>query len=181
MKIYTKTGDNGQTSLCDGKRIKKNNERIKSYGTIDELNSFIGLTIVKSKINEITEDLKIIQEKLFVISTILATENTNDKTPKLIDNDILFLEKQIDKYSEFLPKLKHFIIAGGNELSALLHIARTICRRAEREIVSIFSDKEEDKLSLEYINRLSDYLFTVARKAIIDNGQKEKFYKNLIL
>jgi cob(I)alamin adenosyltransferase len=174
MKIYTKTGDTGTTSLIGGKRIKKNNLRIESYGTIDELNSYIGLIKDQKGIgNNDKNSLLKIQHELFVIGAMLATapdketlKNGKERVTisKINKHSILFLEEEIDKMDEKLPQMTHFILPGGHQTVSFCHIARCVCRRAERLSVEL---NEKEKVSNEliiYLNRLSDYLFTLARK-----------------
>ena len=162
MKIYTKTGDKGQTSLYDGTRIDKDSIRVDSYGTIDELNSYIGLCMYY--INE--DEKKVlfsIQRDLFYIGAELATKNT-DKLNKVInDEDIKNLESIIDKYMGESKGLDSFIIPGTSLASAHLHIARTICRRAERIIISLSKIEQVNPMLIKYINRLSDALYAIAR------------------
>lgn len=155
MKIYTKTGDAGTTALFGGKRVSKADARVDAYGTIDELNSYLGLLY--------QEDLIIqIQDRLFTIGAILATEpgNTKVKVPHLSEDDIVVLEKAIDKMEESLEPMKHFILPGGHQTVSFCHIARTVCRRAERIVVSL---EDVDPLVIKYLNRLSDYLFVLSR------------------
>lgn len=162
MKIYTKTGDKGQTSLYDGTRIDKNNIRVESYGTIDELNSYIGLCM--HYINE--DDKKVlfnIQRDLFYIGAELATKNTEKLNKVVTDNDIKNLENIIDKYMGEAKGLDSFIIPGTSLASANLHIARTICRRAERNIISLSKIEKVNPMLIKYINRLSDVLYAIAR------------------
>ena len=184
FKIYTKLGDFGETSLCDGSRTGKDSARVEAYGSVDEVNSFIGLCIATSDDNEIKDELMNIQRDLHSIGSNLAypadlTQSIIDgksiaaKIPKITDEAVEKLEKWIDKYDLELPKLKYFILAGGTELSALLHVARTVCRRAEREIVRLKHHEEINKNVLRYVNRLSDYLFTVARIASHRKGKDD--------
>ena len=174
MKIYTKTGDTGTTSLIGGKRVKKNNLRIESYGTIDELNSYIGLIKDQKGIgNNDKNSLLKIQHELFVIGAMLATapdketlKNGKERVTisKINKHSILFLEEEIDKMDEKLPQMTHFILPGGHQTVSFCHIARCVCRRAERLSVEL---NEKEKVCNEliiYLNRLSDYLFTLARK-----------------
>ena len=174
MKIYTKTGDTGTTSLIGGKRVKKNNLRIESYGTIDELNSYIGLIKDQKGIgNNDKNSLLKIQHELFVIGAMLATapdketlKNGKERVTisKINKHSILFLEEEIDKMDEKLPQMTHFILPGGHQTVSFCHIARCVCRRAERLSVEL---NEKERVSNEliiYLNRLSDYLFTLARK-----------------
>ena len=162
MKIYTKTGDKGQTSLYDGTRVDKDSIRVESYGTIDELNSYIGLCI--HYINE--DEKKVlfnIQRDLFYIGSELATKNTEKLNKVVTDNDIKNLENIIDKYMGEAKGIDSFIIPGTSLASAHLHIARTICRRAERIILSLSKIEEVNPMLIKYINRLSDALYAIAR------------------
>lgn len=166
-RIYTKTGDDGTTGLIGGNRVKKYDVRLEAYGTVDELNSSIG--VIRSY--DIDDSIKIflenIQKKLFVIGAHLATgENAVQVKEQLPCNeaDITLLETEMDKMFEELPKLKNFILPGGCLPSANCHVARTICRRAERRIIELADQIEVDKQLIKYINRLSDYLFVLSRK-----------------
>ena len=162
MNIYTKTGDKGQTSLYDGSRIDKDSIRVDSYGTIDELNSYIGLCM-----HYVSEDIKKelfdIQRDLFYIGAELATKNTDKLNKVVIEEDIINLENIIDKYMGKSKGLDSFIIPGTSLASAHLHIARTICRRAERIIISLNKVENINPLLIKYINRLSDTLYAIAR------------------
>ncbi len=168
MKIYTKTGDEGFTSLYGGKRVLKNNDRIDAYGTIDELNSFIGLL----RDQEITTDhknfLTQIQIELFSIGSILATPRNNQKKnlniQKVTTDQIEALENEIDRLDTSLPPMTHFILPGGHPCVSYCHVARAICRRAERLAYSLHHNEPLEKEVLMYLNRLSDYLFVLARK-----------------
>lgn len=171
MKIYTRTGDNGTTGLIGGTRVKKYNIRLEAYGTVDELNSYIGLIRSVFKDEATDSTLGKIQNKLFVIGANLATEGTNELIKKQVpcrEEDIVMLEKEMDRMVEVLPPLNHFILPGGSEASAFCHVARTVCRRAERRIVELSEKAEVDKVLIKYINRLSDYLFVLSRKISMD-------------
>ncbi len=166
-KIYTKTGDRGDTGLFGGGRVSKDSKRIEAYGTVDELNTFIGLTIVEIKNDEITKLLQKIQNELFVLGSNLATpdidKNKKLKIPKITEKMIKDAEEAIDHFEEKLEPLKNFILPGGSKGAALLHICRTICRRAERKTVALnLSEKINDSLII-YLNRLSDLFFVLAR------------------
>ncbi|MDX1904406.1 MAG: cob(I)yrinic acid a,c-diamide adenosyltransferase [Thermonemataceae bacterium] len=168
MKIYTKTGDKGETSLVSGKRVAKFHIRIESYGTVDELNSYIGL-LKDQEVNATRQDiLKEIQDRLFTIGSLLASEpeNQKKKVPDLFETDIEFLEKEIDKMDETLEPMRFFILPGGHQAISFGHIARTVCRRAERLVLRLQSEEEiiEGNLISRYLNRLSDYLFVLCRK-----------------
>lgn len=182
MKIYTKTGDAGETSLFGGKRVKKYDLRIESYGTIDELNSYIGL-IRDQKIDDSTfKTLIKIQNELFSIGAMLATPPENEKLKSgknrlkstIIGTDeITFLELEIDKMEASLKPMTHFILPGGHTTVSMCHIARCICRRAERITVQLNEEQSINENVLTYINRLSDYLFVLARKLANINGADE--------
>lgn len=162
MKIYTKTGDKGKTSLYDGSRVDKDDLRVESYGTLDELNSYIGLCTNYAK-DEDKDILRNIQIKLFAVSAELATrEEGKYKTP-ITDDDVEYLEKIIDSYIEKIDKMDAFIVPGTSLVSANLHIARTICRKAERRIISLSKIENVNPALLKYINRLSDVIYAIAR------------------
>ena len=167
QKIYTKTGDLGKTSLIGGTKVPKSHLRIESYGTVDELNSYIGLVS-----DFVTEDylkkmLKDIQDRLFTVGSSLACDPEKEpsmKIPDLKEADVLLLENEIDKMNEVLPPMKHFILPGGHPAVSTTHIARCICRRAERLCVNMQEHEFfVDPLVIKYINRLSDYLFVLSR------------------
>ncbi|NCD69855.1 cob(I)yrinic acid a,c-diamide adenosyltransferase [Mucilaginibacter agri] len=166
MKIYTKTGDKGLTSLIGGTRVPKHHIRIESYGTVDELNSYIGL-IRDQEISQYDKGLlKEIQDRLFTIGASLAADPERSKMviPDLNDSDIELLEQEMDKMNEILPGLKHFILPGGSNAISFCHVARCVCRRAERLSVQLAAESTVDERVIIYLNRLSDYLFTLARK-----------------
>ncbi|PIB27697.1 ATP:cob(I)alamin adenosyltransferase [Maribacter sp. 4U21] len=173
MKIYTKTGDSGTTALFGGTRVPKHHIRIESYGTVDELNSWLGL-IRDQEINTQSKDqLAKIQDKLFTLGAILATDpekailkNGKERLniPKISVSDIEILENAIDKMDATLPQMTHFILPGGHTSVSYCHIARTVCRRAERMATLLFENEPFDEEVLSYLNRLSDYLFVLARK-----------------
>jgi cob(I)alamin adenosyltransferase len=169
MKIYTKTGDKGSTSLIGGTKVPKNDIRIETYGTVDELNSWIGL--VNDQLNdvELKPELKEIQDRLFTIGSSLATDAEKApkmKLPDLHQSDIEFLEKKIDFMTGQLPEMKSFILPGGHATVSSIHISRCVCRRAERLAVNMQQHELfVDEKVVQYLNRLSDYLFTLARYA----------------
>ena len=176
MKIYTKTGDKGTTALFTGTRVPKHHIRIESYGTIDELNSFLGLLRDQEMDAHSKEMLALIQEKLFTVGSILATEPKKDKRlkiPRIGDADIEVLEKEMDQMNEELPEMTHFILPGGHTTVSYCHIARTVCRRAERMISYLHENEPVPDTLLSYINRLSDYLFVLARKLSKDLKAQE--------
>ena len=162
MKIYTKTGDKGQTSLYDGTRVDKDNIRVESYGTLDELNSYIGLCTNYAN-DEDKKILRDIQIKLFSISAELATKEEGKYKNKVSEDDIKNLEEIIDSYIKKIDKMDAFIVPGTSLISANLHIARTICRKSERRIWTLSKVENVNPLLLKYINRLSDVLYAIAR------------------
>lgn len=166
MKIYTKTGDKGFTSLIGGTRVPKHHLRIESYGTVDELNSYIGLIRDQQIAEHDQQMLKQIQDRLFTIGSSLASDPERSKMiiPDLHEADIELLEKEMDLMNEKLPELRHFILPGGNNAISFCHIARCVCRRAERLTVHLAEESAVDAKVNIYLNRLSDYLFTLARK-----------------
>jgi len=173
MKIYTKTGDKGTTALFGGTRVPKHHIRIESYGTVDELNSYLGLIRDQDIIQHYINTIIHIQDKLFTVGAILATdpEKQTLKTgkerlniPKISSKDIEYLEKEIDTMNEALPPMTHFVLPGGHQTVSFCHIARCVCRRAERLAVSLNDISPVDSFTLMYLNRLSDYLFVLARK-----------------
>ena len=165
MKIYTKTGDNGSTGLFGGKRVQKDSLRIEAYGTVDELNSVIGLCRASNPANEIDAILEEIQNHLFTLGADLATPHDaiHTTTRRINADDIFLLEKHIDIIDPSLEPLKSFILPGGSRSSAMLHFARTVCRRAERLVVQLGKEEQIGELPVIYLNRLSDLLFVVAR------------------
>jgi cob(I)alamin adenosyltransferase len=170
MKIYTKTGDKGVTSLIGGTRVPKYHLRIESYGTVDELNSYIGL-IRDQDISAHDQDLlKQVQDRLFTIGSSLASDPEKSKMviPDLHMEDITLLEGEMDKMNRHLPELRHFILPGGNNAISYCHIARCVCRRAERLSVHLAAESRVDEQVIIYLNRLSDYLFILARKIAHD-------------
>ena len=166
MNIYTKTGDDGTTSLANGTRVPKNHIRVESYGTVDELNAHIALLEAVIDDAELKKELHVIQDNLFIIQTHLAIDDSKHcsfKLPDLQEITCKTLEKQIDAMNENLPKLQSFVYLGGNQTVAQCHIARCVCRRAERVLVSLSEKYTVDARISTYINRLSDYLFVLAR------------------
>ncbi len=164
MKIYTKTGDKGQTSLVGGKRVSKGDLRLETYGTVDELNAYIGLLRAKGPQQAVVDVLGVIQNKLFNLGAFLATEPEKVTTEWMTEADVCYLEGMIDTYTAELSPLRGFILPAGNEPVALAHICRTITRRLERCMVRLACDSEQDRVSLQYVNRLSDLFFVLARK-----------------
>jgi len=166
IKIYTKTGDDGTTGLVGGTRVKKYDLRLEAYGTVDELNASLGMLRAMEGDKESADLLLQIQNKLFNIGSRLASDERGDEYTKSLiiqEKDIQILELAIDKMEAELPKLKHFILPGGDQVVAQCHVARTICRRAERRIVEFAEQAEVETELIKFINRLSDFLFVMAR------------------
>ena len=175
MKIYTKTGDKGETSLLGGTRVSKSHQKLDAYGTVDELNSNIGII---ASMNSVYQTFLLnIQHKLFNIGSILAAEKElNFPLPEISNEDIQLLEDEIDRLNQQLPKLKDFILPGGSVLSAQTQIARCVCRRAERHVVGLVNTKYT--LIISYLNRLSDYLFVLSREYLrLENIDEVKWKK----
>lgn len=179
--IYTKTGDEGTTSLVGGTRVKKCDLRVEAYGTVDELNSHIGLLaeMVREIDSQTFAQLKEIQNQLFVVQTLLATEDadTYAKLSQLADDAPATVEKWIDEMDAQVPKLKAFVIPGGSMAAAQCHVARTVCRRAERCIVRAAESVEIEKNIKQYVNRLSDYLFVTSRYILKCEKKEENFWE----
>jgi cob(I)alamin adenosyltransferase len=175
FKIYTKTGDAGQTSLIGGVRVPKYHLRIESYGTVDELNSYIGL--VKESITDIhvKNILYEIQDRLFTVGSVLASdpEKSKMKIPDLHEEDVTLLETEMDAMDLVLPELNNFILPGGNIAASYCHVARCVCRRAERLVVHLQTESEVPQIIAIYLNRLSDFLFMLSRKIVHDAGAIE--------
>ena len=180
--IYTKTGDSGTTSLVGGSRVAKDDKRVEAYGTVDELNSHIGLLaeMMRDRKDGYYDELKAVQHNLFTLQTLLATEDDAiaARLPHLQLEEVEILERQIDTITDMLPKLHNFVIAGGNMVGAQCHVCRTVCRRAERCVVTLAHDVNVDETILRYLNRLSDYLFVLARYAVVADGKREDLYIN---
>ena len=170
LKIYTKTGDKGQTSLLGGTRVPKDHIRIEAYGTVDELNSWIGL--LRDSINDkhIQEILINVQDRLFTMGSSLASdpEKSKMKIPHLTEDDITVFEKEIDTMDAQLPPMKNFVLPGGHVTVSYCHVTRCVCRRAERRVIHLAANEPVDELVVKYLNRLSDYLFMLARKLTHD-------------
>lgn len=180
FKVYTKTGDSGTTGLIGGTRVPKHHLRLEAYGTVDELNSYIGLIRSHDIEAKSKELLLTIQNKLFLIGSRLATdEEKSDLKQKLPieESDILLLEKEMDRMDEELPELNNFVLPGGSVANGFCHVARTICRRAERRANQLASEIDINPLLLKYLNRLSDYLFVLSRKVLLDVGVDEIKWK----
>ena len=179
--IYTKTGDKGTTSLVDGTRVSKADLRVEAYGTVDELNSCLGLVaqLIENLSVKYFNEIKKIQNELFVVQTILATadEVLLEKLPKLSENAVSDLEKSINEMTLQLPENKQFVIPGGSIASAQTHVARTVCRRAERCCVRLNEISPISESILQYINRLSDYLFVLSRMILNLEHKPEQFWQ----
>lgn len=185
-KIYTKTGDKGETSLVSGNRVPKGNVRIETYGEVDELNSYLGVIVSllegDKKLESEVKVIQNVQNNLFNLGSNLACEKEyreKFKLPLLKESDVIFLEEQIDRYNEALDELKNFILPGGALVASHSHVARTICRRVERKLVKYKYNfpNENPEFSIEYINRLSDYLFAFARYANKLHDQEDIIWK----
>lgn len=174
MNIYTKVGDKGKTSLIGGKRVEKCCDRLESYGTIDELNSHIGLVFDTCNDEPMRKILSKVQQHLFTIGSQLACENPEEfRLTKVDETHIQFLEQSIDNFAQNLPQLKEFILPAGHSVASQCHIARTVCRRAERCIVRLNEVEQINVNIMVYINRLSDLLFVMARRIIKNNNLQE--------
>ena len=176
MKIYTKTGDRGDTRLFDGTKVRKHDERVDAYGDVDELNSFIGAAASFLKDAELESMLADIQKDLFSVGAQLAdpgSKSQNRGKFQIPKERVESLEKAIDMFETELPPLRQFILAGGGHGGALLHVARTVCRRAERRVVNLSEKVEVNPIVIEYLNRLSDFLFVIARLVNHREGKQE--------
>jgi cob(I)alamin adenosyltransferase len=179
MKIYTKKGDGGETSLLGGTRVKKSHIRIESYGTVDELNSWIGLIRDQNIDKHSKETLIWIQDRLFTIGSHLASdpEKSKAKIPDIKEEDVTALEKEMDAMNEILSEMHSFVLPGGHTTVSYCHIARCICRRAERCSVGLSDEEKVDNIIIKYLNRLSDYLFVLSRKLTQDLRAEETPWK----
>lgn len=175
MKIYTKTGDKGQTSLIGGTRVPKDDIRIEAYGTVDELNSWLG--VIRDSVNEShTRQLIVeIQNKLFTIGSHLASdpEKSRMKLPEITDEHVAVLEKEMDAIDSAVPPMKNFVLPGGHLTVSYCHVARCVCRRAERCVIHLAGTAPVEEVIVRYLNRLSDYLFMLSRKLTMDLGAEE--------
>ena len=175
MKIYTKKGDKGKTQLLGGSMVDKNHIKLECYGTIDELNAFIG-NIYDQEIGNFHKNILFnIQNQLFNLGSIISFDGKKDsiKLPNVKSENIEMMEKAIDTMEESLPTLKNFILPSGHASASICHIARTVCRRAERNLVALGQQQEIDPLHIQYLNRLSDYLFVLARAILKENNATE--------
>jgi cob(I)alamin adenosyltransferase len=183
MKIYTKTGDDGKTGLIGGTRVSKNDNRIEAYGTVDELNSFLGLLASYQLLKTEQYFLEKIQHRLFAIGSYLATDTSKivvNEASIIHENDIYEIEQEIDRLNENLPKLTNFILPGGSIEGSTCHICRTVSRRAERRILNLTNTYVIDIELIKYINRLSDYFFVLSRYITLSGGYKEIIWKQTI-
>jgi len=175
MKIYTKTGDSGTTSLLGGRRVSKSHDRINAYGTVDELNAFMGL-LRDQVVNTYRQEFLIsIQERLFTIGASLAAEAPDSKVkrPDLQEDDVTTLEQAIDQMEESLPPMKNFVLPGGHQSVSFCHLARCVCRRAERLVIKLKESEQVEDMVVIYLNRLSDYLFVLGRKIVQELNAEE--------
>jgi len=179
MKIYTKKGDSGNTGLIGGTRVPKSSLRIEAYGTIDELNSWIGVMRDQPIDAQYKPQLIEIQDRLFTIGSSLASdpEKSNMKIPDLLDADIERLEQWMDEIDAQLPEMRFFVLPGGNQAVSFCHVTRCVCRRAERIIVDLHAHDFVAEMVMKYVNRLSDYLFVLSRKIAQDLGADEQPWK----
>lgn len=180
MKIYTKTGDKGFTSLIGGTRVPKSSHRIDTYGTVDELNSWIGL-LRDQEVNTSRRDLlKEIQDRLFTMGSALATDPAATQSkplPPLLPADITLLERAMDEMDAQLPPLREFVLPGGHQAVSFCHVARTVCRRAERLTIALHAEAPVEELVLIYLNRLSDFLFVLSRAMAQELGAEQVNWK----
>jgi len=181
-KVYTRTGDKGQTSIIGGIRVSKASERLEAYGTVDELSSHLGLLASMLSEGEYYDMIIRIQNNLFNVCTNLATDQS--QTPlydsaKLADGEIELLEKEVDRMMKSLPERQGFILPGGTQMAAQTHVCRTVCRRAERRIVALSEVAQISPETLQYVNRLSDYLFVLAKKINFNAGTSEIIWQNV--
>ena len=180
IKIYTKTGDDGTTGLIGGSRVKKYDSRLEAYGTVDELNASIGVLRSSELPGNVVDILNQIQNKLFNIGSLLASDDKGaafTANLSITKKDIQILEDSIDEYQSHLPELTHFILPGGNFASAQCHVARTVCRRAERRILEFAEHSKVQPEIIIYVNRLSDFFFVLSRKLSFDNGIEDVKWK----
>ena len=179
MKIYTKAGDRGMTSLLGGEFVAKDHPRLEAYGTMDELTSWMGLLRDHLEDSKIRKDLLIIQDRLMLGSSILANERTDGsiKLPEIQEQDISLLESRIDDMDSELPALTNFVLPGGHPVVSYCHLARTCCRRAERLSSPYIKDSQQTSILVKYLNRLSDYLFILARKLTKDFKVEENLWE----
>lgn len=173
-RIYTKTGDQGETALFGGRRVPKSDLRVDAYGTVDELNSFVGWLRDSANGDNLRAVLAEVQHRLFTLGAHLASDPAkHPPTPDLLPDDVQMLEREIDAMEQVLPPLKNFILPGGHPTVSVCHVCRTVCRRAERLVVALHRSEPVDPLVLQYLNRLSDYFFVLGRRLASDLGAEE--------
>jgi cob(I)alamin adenosyltransferase len=179
-RIYTRTGDEGQTSLFAGGRTSKDTARLHAYGTIDELNSILGLAVAQGLSEEVAAKLNVVQNELFVVGADLATplESETLTIMRVSEEQVTRLEREIDAMDDQLPPLKNFILPGGTAGAATLHVARTVCRRSERWVVALAGEENLNASILHYVNRLSDWLFVAARYENMRAGHEEAIWRS---
>jgi cob(I)alamin adenosyltransferase len=179
LKIYTKTGDKGETALFGGKRVPKSHLRVDAYGTVDELNSFVGMLRDAVESAHVRKVLHDVQNRLFNLGAHLASDpDKAPPTPDLLPQDVEQLEKEMDQMDEQLPPLKNFILPGGHQTVSVCHVCRTVCRRAERLTVALqYAGEPVDDIATQYLNRLSDYFFVLARYLAMELGAEEVIWK----
>lgn len=181
MKIYTKGGDKGETGLFGGERVSKNSPRIEAYGTIDELNSFIGLAVTEVKSEDLKNLLLVVQNQLFTLGSDLATplneKNKKYDIPRVTEKFFEEIEKQIDKFDALLEPLQNFILPGGTKSASLLNICRTVCRKAERRVVALHASEQTGVNIIIFLNRLSDLFFVLARYENMISGIPDTIWK----
>lgn len=174
-KVYTRTGDDGTTSLARGERVPKDSPRIRSLGSLDETNSSIGVALARGVADELRDPLHRVQNTLFNLGGELAV--AEEKTALVSQDEVAWLEKTLDDWNETLPPLKEFVLPGGSAVAAHLHHARSICRRAERDLVALSTTETVGGLALSYMNRLSDFLFVAARYQNMKDGGEERMWE----
>lgn len=179
MKIYTKTGDKGMTRLVGGSQVSKDSDRVESYGTVDELNSWVGyaISMLSDQHAAVKEELKQVQQCLFDVGTDLATPAEADRPTKLQTASVTWLEQRIDVYTEEAPDIERFILPGGSQGASMMHVARTIARRAERSIVRLSWTSKINSDVIMFVNRLSDYFYALARVLNAREGVEDVFYE----
>jgi cob(I)alamin adenosyltransferase len=178
FRIYTKTGDKGETTLFGGRRVPKSHLRVDAYGTVDELNSFVGWLRDSVENQRVREVLRQIQHHLFTVGTHLASDPAkHPPLPDLLPADVELLEKEMDAMDAQLPPLKNFILPGGHPMVSICHVCRTVCRRAERLAVALHESEVVESIVLQYLNRLSDYFFMLARQLAQDLDAEEVIWK----
>lgn len=179
MKIYTKTGDKGMTRLVGGSQVSKDSDRVESYGTVDELNSWVGyaISMLSDQHAAVKEELKQVQQCLFDVGTDLATPTEADRPTKLQTASVTWLEQRIDVYTEEAPDIERFILPGGSQGASMMHVARTIARRAERSIVRLSWTSKINSDVIMFVNRLSDYFYALARVLNAREGVEDVFYE----